>query len=73
MAVIMRGAGEDATDKFLTFLSEATKEPPRTWPRRSSRIRTWPIYEAPYSIWQAVVVVIVMEICTLLYLWVLGE
>ena len=30
-------------------------------------------YEPPYSIWQAVVVLSVMEICTLLYLWILGK
>jgi hypothetical protein len=31
------------------------------------------LYEPPYSIWQAVVVLIVMEICTLLYLWIQGN
>ena len=30
-------------------------------------------YEPPYSIWQAVVVLIVMEICTLWYVWILGK
>ncbi len=30
-------------------------------------------YEPRYSIWQAVVVLGVMEICTLLYLWILGK
>ena len=30
-------------------------------------------YEPPYSIWQAAVVLIVIEICTLLYVWILGE
>ena len=27
MAVIMKGAGEDATEEFLTFVSYATREP----------------------------------------------
>ena len=31
------------------------------------------LYEPPYSIWQAVVVLLVVEICTLLYLWILGK
>ena len=30
-------------------------------------------YEPPYSIWPAVVVLSVMEICTLLSLWILGK
>jgi hypothetical protein len=31
------------------------------------------LYEPPYSIWQAVVVLIVVEICTLLCLWIQGK
>jgi len=48
MAVIMKGAGEDATEEFLTFVSYATREP--RWRdqflavgRSSQNLVHWPV------------------------------
>ena len=49
------------------------RESPRKRAEPERRLYRGIFYEPPYSIWQAAVVLIVIEICTLLYVWILGE